>query len=130
MRTLKEILKEYYDAHQISKSTNILEVALVEDITSDKLRPTKCIYDIFSPVDGWGENVEKSSTQGDKCFYCRRRIHEINKEFWYNKKTVFSPNPNCSECLHCYMFLAREFIKPFSDFRLITGKRNRKCRKI
>ena len=129
MRTLKEILKEYYDANQLSKSINVLEIALVEDVTSDKLKPTKCICDYFVPTNGWGENVEKAFTEMEKCYYCRQRINSLNEEFEFDSKRSYIPSPLCYECRHCYMFVAREFIKPMSNFKLVAGKKRRKCRR-
>ena len=128
MRTLKEILKEYYDANQLSKSINVLEIALVEDSFSDKLKPTRCICDYFVPVNGWGENVEKAFTETEKCYYCRQKINSMHKEFTFSSRESFIPSPFCNECRHCYMFVAREFIKPMSDFKLVTRKKRRKCR--
>ena len=128
MRTLKEILKEYYDANQLSKSINVLEIALVEDIASDKLKLTKCICDYFVPTVGWGENVEKAFTETEQCYYCRQRINSINREFKFNSKQSYIPSPLCAECRHCYVFVAKEFIKPMSDFKLVPRKKRRKCR--
>ena len=128
MRTLKEILKEYYDANQLSKSINVLEIALVEDSFSDKLKPTRCICDYFVPVNGWGENVEKAFTETEKCYYCRQKINSMHKEFTFSSRESFIPSPLSSECRHCFMFVAREFTKPMSDFKLVTRKKRRKCR--
>ena len=129
MYTLKDILKEYYDANQISKSMNILQIALIKDIASDKLKPTKCICDIFEPGEGWGEKVEKSSTEEDKCIYTRLRIRKLNNNFVSNMTRVYVPSPNCAECRHCYMFLAREFINRDSNLNLTIQKRKKRCRK-
>ena len=56
------IFRKYYDAHQISKSVNILDVARLE-YPNKNVIPIKCISSFLEPVEGWDRGVRNASTE-------------------------------------------------------------------
>ena len=108
MPDLESILEKYYEANQLSKSMNVLDI-IKPDIAGSLIRPTKCVCEIFVPKDGWGRNVEKAAVDQNRCFYCKQEIKKRFPDFNGTTNVLCTPMPEEANCIYCYQFLGKMF---------------------
>lgn len=98
---INRLFEKYYALHQMSKTVNLLDIAMSGKVP-DTMNITKCICTAMQPKEGWAKNVERTSSDDDRCYYCRLQLSEIYPDFLdgYQKK----------DCKHCYKFMAKKYV--------------------
>lgn len=104
----KNILKKYYDAHQISKSVNILDVARLE-CPNRYVIPIKCISSFLEPVDGWDRGVKSASTDIERCHYCMTHLSKLFPDYNIGEKAT-EPMAKNIQCQNCYIFCCKKYM--------------------
>ena len=117
MEKLKMAIKKYYNAHQISKSINILVLALMEkpDYT---IRPLKCICNFLEPHNGWNRKVTATAAPEDQCYHCMHQLKEAFSDYEANTQRILPPSPDNRQCQYCYWYCSKKYAGDGSQMQL------------
>lgn len=119
MDKLNKIVEQYYSAHQISKSVNILDIATQNSDNKVKINITQCVCNYLEPKNGWGKSVVATNSKNEKCYHCIKRMQELFPDF------VSKTNVAVKQCDNCYLFMCKKYVERNSPVKL-TGKFIRK----
>ena len=103
------ILKKYYNAHQISKSVNIIDIALSDYETAGNIIPLKCICNFLEPNDGWNRSVKNSTTDVEKCHYCMQQLSQAFPDYNAGEQAT-TPSANNYQCKRCYFYCCKKYV--------------------
>ena len=103
------IFRKYYDAHQISKSVNILDVARLE-YPNKNVIPIKCISSFLEPVEGWDRGVRNASTEIERCHYCMAQLKKNFPDYNVGEKAT-EPMAKNIQCQNCYIYCCKKYMR-------------------
>lgn len=111
-------LVKYYNAHQISKTKNLINIYLSEqDFPSGNANYPKCIWRYFRINEvPWTKQVVNASNQQDACFFVKKAIFE---NFGDIAKDL---SGNC-DCEKCFNFCTNRYFRKSGGISLAIKKR-------
>lgn len=107
---MENIFEQYYSAHQISKSVNIIDIAMSDNI-DEKIMPTQCICNFLQPVEGWNRYVKSSGAESDRCYHCLCQLSSKFPDFSQKIKML-------EGCKVCYLFVCKKYVQKDGGIKL------------
>lgn len=114
---LNTLAQKYYEAHNISKTVNILDVAKM-DAPDASIKPLKCISNFLEPVNGWPKNALNTTSEEAKCFYCSTALHELFSDYKAKINNILPPAADNKQCQYCYWFCCKKYVAESSQIKL------------
>lgn len=102
LEQLLPLLQSYYQAHQVSRSVNILDVALQGLEENTPL--THCICEYLEPEEGWSRFVQTNHLKNERCFHCRQQLQTLFPG-------LSREQASCKACRECYLLMCKAYVE-------------------
>lgn len=111
-------LIKYYNAHQISKTKNLIDIYLSgQEFPSGNANYPKCIWKYFKLEDvPWARQITNASNLQDACFFVKKTIFE---NFGGIARNL---SGNC-DCNKCFNFCTHRYFMKSGGISLVTKKK-------